>query len=672
VKKNNRDIKRNSDVSLNNLIYVCCVVISFLYLSKMAEPSLGSRWIMLNLLAVIFPLIIIFKLYFGKDKKEIKLSRIHILVIFLAIWLAVSGLWAINKANYIQEFINHLSIIMLILIFSFKTNQLDLTKLFRLLSIIALGLSLLGILQYYGLVSKLFPQAAPPASTFVNKNLATSTIILLFPITYVQILWLKNSRIWKLIHSISCTFTLAYIIAAATRSAWLGIIISIIFILITILIKSDFKKNLSSKNIIYLFASIVVALLLVFCRDLIVKENNTGKSLNDQIETISTLSESISIHNSTNSINMRLIKWRNALEMFKAKPFIGFGLGNFDANYPLFHKSAFEDRNYDTRLFIAELHNEPLQYLVELGLIGILLLLIFIGYLYFILIRLLKTDFFSYALIILAGITALLIDSLFNHSFHFPTAMFFFSLYSGIAISKYNQVFPKNLFTIRSTKILLPIMITFLILSGLVFNTSNRKYKSNVLYRKALSYDRAERTKQAVQFITRSVDSWPYWNISQYHCSRISARNYLLKKTKKSYKLARKYNDIALKNMPYNFLLNSMRFKLILAGGTGNDLKSLKKNVPLLKKIMPYGSIYDVYDLLQNYYEKMNDPAQALEYEYKKNKHAGDSYFEYGKYEKSLKYYEMLKEKSDLSAEIEERIEFLESVTREDSVSNRN
>lgn len=652
-----RNSKRNKIFNLNNFIYLCCTVISFLYLSKMAEPSLGPRWIMLNLLAVSLPLITIGKAYFSGQTVEFKLSRTQILIIILAAWFLISGCWALNKANYIQEIINHLSVFLLILFFSYYL--LNLKILFRLLALIVLGLSLLGMLQFFGLDFSLFRQAAAPASTFVNKNLATTTIALLFPVTYIQLLWLKNSKIWKILLSASCSITLAYLIAAGTRSAWVGTIISIIVLVIVILLKPTLRKILLRRRLIFFFAAVIVSVLLVSIGNTINKKPVSGRSLNDQIETMSTLLDSIDIHNSTSSINIRLIKWRNALEMFKANPLTGFGLGNFDANYPLFHNSGIEDRNYDSRLFIAELHNEPLQYLVESGLIGILLILAFLISIYSMIFRLLKTEYFVFALIILTGISALLIDSFFNHSFHYPTAIFFFCLFSGIVISKYNQEFPKNLVQIKIKKILLPAMILLLILAVSVINISSWKYRSSILYRKALSYDRAEQTNLAVQLVSQSVDEWQNWNVGQFHCARILARNYLLKKTNKNFQLANKYNDAALKNLPYNYLLNYMKFKILLAGGTDEELKVLEKDIPLLQRIMPYANIYDVYDLLQQYYEKTNNPEQALDYEFKKNKQAGDAYFEYGDYEKSLKYYKRLTEKFKVSEEIEKRIEFL-------------
>ncbi|MDO9576797.1 MAG: O-antigen ligase [Candidatus Cloacimonadales bacterium] len=654
-----RNSKRNKIFNLNNFIYLCCTVISFLYLSKMAEPSLGARWIMLNLLAIVLPFITIGKAYFSGKSGEFKLSRMQILIIILAIWFLISGLWSVNKANYIQEIINHLSIFLLILFISYYALNLDFKVLFRLLSLIVFALSLLGILQFYGLDFRFFQQAVPPASTFVNKNLATTTIALLFPLTYIQLLCMKNSKTWKILLSASCSITLAYLIAAGTRSAWLGTAISMIVLFIVVLIKSDLRKFLTRNNILHVFIAIIIAILLVSIGSTINKKPVSGRSLNDQIETMSTLLDSIDIHNSTNSINMRLIKWRNALEMFKANPLTGFGLGNFDANYPLFHNSGFEDRNYDSRLFIAELHNEPLQYLVETGLIGIVLISIFLLSIYVMLFRLLKTENHVFALIIFTGISTLIIDSFFNHSFHYPTAIFWFCLFSGMVISKYNQEFPKNLAHIKTRKILLPAMILFLILTVSVINISNRKYRSSVLYRKALIYDRAEQTIPAVQFVSQSVDAWQNWNVGQFHCARILARNYLLKKTNKNFQMAKEYNDSALKNMPFNYLLNLMKFKILLAGGTSDDLKALEKDIPLLQKIMPYSNIYDVYDLLQQYYEKTNNPEQALHFEFQKNKQAGDAYFEYGKFEKSLKYYKRLTEKFNVSEEIEERIEFL-------------
>ncbi len=54
---------------------------------------------------------------------------------------------------------------------------------------------------------------------------------------------------------------------------------------------------------------------------------------------------------------------RDGLRMFLKKPVLGWGLGTFPVVYPQF-------RTFYTNFFVNEAHNDYLQLLVEMGLLG--------------------------------------------------------------------------------------------------------------------------------------------------------------------------------------------------------------------------------------------------------------------------------------------------------------
>src|SRR2546423_5851659 len=60
---------------------------------------------------------------------------------------------------------------------------------------------------------------------------------------------------------------------------------------------------------------------------------------------------------------MRLTIDRDAFQMFRTKPLMGWGLGTFPVVYPQF-------RSFYTNFFVNEAHNDYLQLLVEMGLLG--------------------------------------------------------------------------------------------------------------------------------------------------------------------------------------------------------------------------------------------------------------------------------------------------------------
>nr|MBC8415682.1 O-antigen ligase family protein [Candidatus Cloacimonadota bacterium] len=578
------------------------------------------------------------------------------------------------KASFVNEFINHASVVLLILFFSFYASKLNLQVLFKLFSIVVTLVSLVGILQYYGWAGNIYGQHAAPASTFVNKNLATSFVALLFPVTYLQILFTKSKKLaW--ISTLCFGITLSYLIAAATRSAWVGSIIPIIFIFCSILIFRNIRKNFKEKIIksrfVLILFGLIFALLIVHARKLMTEKPEMSHSISSQINTIFKSSdESEGIERTRSSITIRLDRWRNSFEMIKDKPLFGIGLGSFDAAYPLYHISAVDDRSYDARLFSAGLHNEPLQYLIELGFIGFIFLLIFLLIIYFYLFKLLnksKNEHFCFFLILTAGITALLIDSLFNYSLHFPTSIFFLSIMIGTVHSEYKKEFPSRVFKIHLKKFIPMVMIIFLMLSIISIHTGRRKYRSNVAYKIALAYDKTKQIDKAAHFAKKSVELWQYKSEALFHCSRILSHHFLQRRIMKNLKLAVKYNKKALENMPNNYLQNYIRFKLAISSHNSKELTNLKKEIPLLLTVVPYDKIWDAYDVLRQYYDVLGDKENSLKYECMANRHAGGAYFEYKKYDKSLKYYKKLEEKFILTDQEKQRMEFLEKLLIEEN-----
>jgi len=82
-----------------------------------------------------------------------------------------------------------------------------------------------------------------------------------------------------------------------------------------------------------------------------------GKELTSRVGSISTETRG------EISGGLRLSIDRNALQMFRAKPILGWGLGTFPVVYPQF-------RTFYTNFFVNEAHNDYAQLLAEMGLLG--------------------------------------------------------------------------------------------------------------------------------------------------------------------------------------------------------------------------------------------------------------------------------------------------------------
>jgi O-antigen ligase len=94
-----------------------------------------------------------------------------------------------------------------------------------------------------------------------------------------------------------------------------------------------------------------------------------GKELTTRVSSISTEARA------EISGGMRLSIDRDALQMFRSKPVFGWGLGTFPVVYPQF-------RSFYTNFFVNEAHNDYLQLLSEMGLLGLAVMLCFLVVLY--------------------------------------------------------------------------------------------------------------------------------------------------------------------------------------------------------------------------------------------------------------------------------------------------
>ena len=108
---------------------------------------------------------------------------------------------------------------------------------------------------------------------------------------------------------------------------------------------------------------------------------------------------------------------RDGINMFKLKPVLGWGLGTFATVYPHY-------RSFYSEFFINEAHNDYLQLLVEMGALGVVTMLWFLGVCYYRAIRKLhdwtKEPNGLVALAAMLGITGILVHSFVDFNLQVP------------------------------------------------------------------------------------------------------------------------------------------------------------------------------------------------------------------------------------------------------------
>lgn len=129
---------------------------------------------------------------------------------------------------------------------------------------------------------------------------------------------------------------------------------------------------------------------------------------------------------------MRLSVVKDAKAMISERPFLGWGLGTFPEVYPHF-------RTFYTNHFVNQAHNDVVQYVIEMGLLGTALASWFFFGLYRSVLRVINnwtgTTEEAAALAGFIGCTGLLFHSLFDFNLHIPANAAAFFLFAALATS---------------------------------------------------------------------------------------------------------------------------------------------------------------------------------------------------------------------------------------------
>jgi len=221
--------------------------------------------------------------------------------------------------------------------------------------------SLIGILQHLFHIDWI-PQVKPPASTFSNRNMASHFVALTFPLTMGCVVIAKRIRITclGLASLLTAVVFLAY---TQTRSAWLALIAVLAALCVVPILppfSSSLRKGLTKRRLVYALAALVLFSAgiggLAYTGVLPV-EKMTGR-----FATLTNLK--------SRTVSLRLIWWKNAAVMVKDNLLWGVGLGNFKIEYPLYHRAAELDWTFSDESQLTRVHNDHLQLLAEIGVLG--------------------------------------------------------------------------------------------------------------------------------------------------------------------------------------------------------------------------------------------------------------------------------------------------------------
>jgi O-antigen ligase len=240
-------------------------------------------------------------------------------------------------------------------------RNLQARRLAFLFSIYGAALASFALLQGIASNGKLYWLRTPRMGgwiygPYVNHNHYAGLMELLVPIPLVlSVSHLSNSRD-RMMAAVAAAIMAATIFLSGSRGGMLGLLVELL-ILAVVLVRQ--QRGIKTAIAVGAFLLLVIGLLTWV----------GGSEVGRRLSSISTETRS------EITGGMRLNIDRDALHMFARKPVLGWGLRAFPVVYPQF-------RTFYTNFFVNEAHNDYLQLLVEMGLLGFGAMLWFLIVLY--------------------------------------------------------------------------------------------------------------------------------------------------------------------------------------------------------------------------------------------------------------------------------------------------
>jgi O-antigen ligase len=418
----------------------------------------------------------------------------------LLCWFGVSTLWADNKYLVLTQLLLWIAAFLgFLFVTAYKNTEKIAELLLRFLFFSGVVSSALGLSQYY-LGAELVFQSRPPSSVFGNKNMAAQFSLLTIPLGWTIYVFSK-SYIFKFFVLTSGVISLFFILVVDSNAINL-VLVELLVLALFVLAFFYLKKN---------YGSWVVGFSVIFVCMVIL-----GVTLILSFFDFDALFSGKFTHgDELFSIQLRLFKWLNAWVMFKDNYLLGIGLNNWVASYPLYHQIVGADAGVDLGTISEHAHNDFLQILVELGIVGGVFALLLLVNIFTVVIKIMSCQCGQSRAIagsITFSLVAILTISLFSFPLQLPLTIYivvvFIGLLSGLAKSaELKSVSPRHFAGQAFRRVAICGLSIAALLSGILYYNL---YNADIWYRKAHHYHLAGHYDKAMRAADIAVSYNPY------------------------------------------------------------------------------------------------------------------------------------------------------------------
>ncbi len=246
------------------------------------------------------------------------------------------------------------------------TDIACINRYFYVITLSVVAVSLIGIAQYLFNLTWV-PQIVPPASTLSNKNMAAHIISMSLPLG-IGCLLISRTAVPRIVFLAGLFVIVLYSLYIKTRASWVAGIVILIVMALCVAPRLRSLWHRHSRKRLLLPAAVgagTVLLLIVFAqlKPAAMPVPILKESIGERFLSITDFKEG-------DSAQLRIIWWKNTLQMVKDHLWTGVGLQNFKILYPRYHRAAAVDWSFKDEQQLTRVHNDHLQMLAELGIFG--------------------------------------------------------------------------------------------------------------------------------------------------------------------------------------------------------------------------------------------------------------------------------------------------------------
>ncbi len=239
---------------------------------------------------------------------------------------------------------------------------------------ISLLVALYGICQFMGI--DVFTGNAGVYSTFGNANFFSGYLIVVIPLAMMMSFLTKKGESWQVGFMVLTVLLIVCLIFTRTRGAWIAFGVELLMIAGYLIAYTRNDQDVQRFKPIHLMMIGVILLSIIGG----IGYRAGGLDRLTEITQPSTYQLQATPQGVANSIQARLLIWQGTLGMIRDAPWFGHGIGTFAVNFPTFRPAALHTGGVGHSTEHA--HSEYLELTAELGIIGLLVFLGFLGWCY--------------------------------------------------------------------------------------------------------------------------------------------------------------------------------------------------------------------------------------------------------------------------------------------------